>query len=942
MPSQYLYNPQSGMVPVQYTQGGANRSHTIPPHVTQEFVDVVFSPSTINLINSGFLKLAGPNSVVEQPQPPVSAKAVYRYGPWIANVRIDNGYLVSHNGGWWLCVVPHITVTAPSGGNSDFQLFSDLSASQFTGLTPTSGDVVLRNGSAWQAGKIGDANVTAISQSKITNLTTDLASKLSAAGGTMTGPIVLPNSAPGSTHAIRKDHADSLYLAKTGGTITGPILWAGTPTADGHLATKQYVDDHAGLQTSGGTMTGLLALSAINPGASHAIRKDFADATYIAKAGGTMTGPLTLTASEPTGLQAISKQHLDAFLAAGFVSGAITWSGTPTLATHLTTKGYVDAINISGKVITTPITWTGGTPVAADQLAPKSYVDLHIRSDGGTFTGAPIWATSPTLDGHLTNKQYVDTMLPKAGGIVTGAIQWAGTPTDPTDLVTKGYVDTVGANNGLVKSVDGFGTRWVLLNGVLDNILEIGGTTAPGLLKLFRGVYNVNISAPSLTANRTLSLPDAAGTIVLGGGEGAGAGFATAIGAKKINPATFSLASGGVINTVSLNTVGFTPNTSAATYLVELGANDGWNATFRTAPNAKVKFRLPHGTISSLNGIATAASPSTAMSTATVIARSTGFGAVWNGWELITTTAGASTGPIVVTVADTSVAASLTTSSSDSNDDVTVTAVVAGDIGNQIQYEQVGPISGQYTTLAVQSGTVDEPIISVTLGAKARMSISGSLNDGVGAFAPAPHLCVVGTLKNGRVWYTSNGLSTGYTSEIFWNSGTSRWNFTKGGFGTWLGASGVPGDVADPSLTTFTANAPVTGTPTITALSSSASQVVASFTAGGIAAATCALAPSNNGTGAAEPTSLSNLENGETLGAVTAKYFAADNHTIADLVAALAAAKAPIQLIPTGTGTVTSLTLVLAGGSGIEPSFGNAWSSLEVQFSSVTSSYIAA
>lgn len=939
MPTQYLYNPQSSMVPVQFTQGGTERSLTIPAKVTQEFLDTTFSPATLNLIRSGFLKLAGPPSVVEQDQPPVTANSIRYFGPWASNVRIGVGYMILYGGRWWLSKAPHITFTAPSETNPDFELLSDLSANQFPTFTPVVGDLIRQGASGWEVGKIDSSNISSIDQTKVSGLIDVLTSKLATAGGTMGGSLILSVIPPQPSHAIRRDFADAAYLAKTGGVISGPITWAGSPTLENHLATKAYVDTNSGISTSGGTMVGALALSSAVPGADHAIRRDFADATYITKTGGTLTGPLVLATATPVGLQAISKTHLDTFHAAGFSSGLITSTGTPVLATHLITKAYADTIDISGKAITTPITWVG-TPTASTQLTPKGYVDTKISISGGTFLGPPIWADQPAAGDHLANKTYTDTKLATGGGRITGPVLWSGIPSDPSHLVNKEYVDSAGANNGLVKAVDGFGTRWILQNGVLENILEVGNNTASGVLRVFQGAFSATMSASLLSDNRTHALPDASGTLVLGTGVGADASFATGVGAQKHTPTTATLAA-GILNVLGINTVGFTTNV-INTYLIELGLTDGWNIDINAAPNAIVKFRLPHGSHGTLNGIGPAASAATAMSTTTVTAYATGFGASWNGWQLITTTSGASTGPIVVTTTNTSIAAYLTTAFG-SNSDVTVTASIMGDSGNFVQYEHTGPIIEQYVTTATQTGTTDNPIITIRLAQLAQMDISGSLNSGGTPFFPTPHGCVTSTLKNGRVWYTSNGLPSGYTSEIFWNNGTARWNFAKGGFGTWVGTSGVTGDVVNPSLVpTWTASGSVTGTPTITPLSSNGKQVIASFVEGGITAATCALAVGSTGQGTSSTLELTALTNGHTNGTVTAKYFATDNHTVAELIAALAAVKAPIQLAASGTGAVTSLTLTLGGGSGIEPSFGGRWSKLNAQFSSSLSSYIVA
>jgi len=123
------------------------------------------------------------------------------------------------------------------------------------------GTVVLPTGTVTSAmildGTIvnGDINDSAaISQSKISNLTTDLAAKAPLAGPTFTGTVVLPSTTSvgdvsatelgyvnGVTSAIQTQLDDK--LSKTGGTMTGALTLSGAPTSDLHAATKLYVDN---------------------------------------------------------------------------------------------------------------------------------------------------------------------------------------------------------------------------------------------------------------------------------------------------------------------------------------------------------------------------------------------------------------------------------------------------------------------------------------------------------------------------------------------------------------------------------------------------------------------------------------------------------------------------------------------------------------------------
>ena len=90
-------------------------------------------------------------------------------------------------------------------------------------------------------------------------------------------------------------------VSKAGDTMTGALILSGDPTAPLQAATKQYA-----VARAGDTMTGHLTLP-ITPAAANAVRKDYVDAAdatlatsistgdalKVAKAGDTMTGALT-------------------------------------------------------------------------------------------------------------------------------------------------------------------------------------------------------------------------------------------------------------------------------------------------------------------------------------------------------------------------------------------------------------------------------------------------------------------------------------------------------------------------------------------------------------------------------------------------------------------------------------------------------------------------
>ena len=102
---------------------------------------------------------------------------------------------------------------------------------------------------------------------------TQNAAKLSLAGGTMIGDIVLKGAPTQNLHPATKLYVDSAisgvpspdlnpYLQKAGGTMTGPIVLASAPAADLQASTKKYTDDADALKLdlAGGTLSGPLFL----------------------------------------------------------------------------------------------------------------------------------------------------------------------------------------------------------------------------------------------------------------------------------------------------------------------------------------------------------------------------------------------------------------------------------------------------------------------------------------------------------------------------------------------------------------------------------------------------------------------------------------------------------------------------------------------------------
>jgi len=192
-----------------------------------------------------------------------------------------------------------------------------------------------------------------------------------------------------------------------------------------------------------------------------------------------------------------------------FLAGVNGWSGentfnfalptstqTPTIATELTTKTYVDSVS-GTSLLSSANTWTNTntfnsflptstlTPTTSTQLTTKAYVDSvggsSLLSSSNVWTGSntfntilPTTSLTPSVSTHFTRKAYVDTQDAvtetnirtasatfSGNNTHSGACTFSGansftntntfntnlptstlTPTTATQLTTKTYVDS--------------------------------------------------------------------------------------------------------------------------------------------------------------------------------------------------------------------------------------------------------------------------------------------------------------------------------------------------------------------------------------------------------------------------------------------------------------------------------------------------------------------
>jgi hypothetical protein len=295
--------------------------------------------------------------------------------------------------------------------------------------------------------------------------------KLSLAGGTMTGFIVLHADPTNDLHPATKQYVDDIddtlttsisgKLSTSGGTLTGSLTLNADPTLDLHAATKGYVDDGDAekLDLAGGTMTGFIILHADPSSAMHAVTKQYVDdGSYQTVVGGSST-----YAGKVVKTNSVGKIDSSLLPVAGTYKGAVDVTAAYALPGGysggdyfvVSTSGDVDS-SWDDKITGSPATAGAGQFLIYNSISgdfdlvgdavSETAIDGKLDKAGGTMTGFITLHADPTSALHAASKQYADTMLPKAGGTMTGFITLHADPSSAMHAVTKQYVDGVDAD----------------------------------------------------------------------------------------------------------------------------------------------------------------------------------------------------------------------------------------------------------------------------------------------------------------------------------------------------------------------------------------------------------------------------------------------------------------------------------------------------------------
>lgn len=427
---------------------------------------------------------------------------------------------------------------------------------------------------AWAANNIvlgsGEIGVEAVSGSDV---------RIKIGDGTSTFSALPYASASSSTINAATQAALDAKVSLAGGTMTGLLVLSGNPSAALGAATKQYVDAintslstsiSGKLSTAGGTLTGSLTLASDPSSALQAASKQYVDtaaALKVNKAGDTMTGALVLAADPSASLEAATKQYVDGGGYQTAVGGSTTYGGKvvklnsvgiidgsmlPVAATYLGTvsltaayalsgtfsTGNYYAVSVSGTIDSSwnsrlngsPTTCSAGQSIIYNGATSKwdlvgdttsaTAIDGKLDKAGGTMTGALTLAADPTSALHAATKQYADTMLPKAGGTMTGLVTLSADPSSALHAATKQYVDSAGsaltsgytaADSALSSTLtSSIGGKLSLSGGTMTGALTLSGAPSSALHAASKDYVDTSVSGFALRSNNLSDLSNAA------------------------------------------------------------------------------------------------------------------------------------------------------------------------------------------------------------------------------------------------------------------------------------------------------------------------------------------------------------------------------------------------------------------------------------------------
>lgn len=447
-------NSKTSSFPVAVvTDSGSVRRYNLSPSEIFSMDGVSLTPETSSVVAKKYVTLLSTAPTEEVEVPTSEGLPMVWTGAWTSGIYYNKGCVVSYSGQNYVTIVTHKSSQNPVDDTTNYSTLSVESPETFFGINPATwaeDELLVKTPSGWEAKKISDANIGTVTMGAIQGLVAGLASKIGE--GDTVANFQVSDAPVNPTDVTNKTYVDT-KLSKAGGVMTGPITGASGL-----------------LPLAGGTMSGAIS-SPVNPTTDdHLTRKAYVQANFVPKAGGVVTGQISSTpASTPTAIEhLVNKGYTDGkseeWLEGGTMTGPVILSGAPVVDLGAATKKYTDdglnsRLSSSGGTVTGDLEVAGVLTVDGSEVVTEATLDLGNFASTVNFSSTARFLDDAYFD-HLSATSIgstlieVDTLSSIDAGITgtfgfTGTdfsmggaiIEGLGNASSSGDAVSKGYGD---------------------------------------------------------------------------------------------------------------------------------------------------------------------------------------------------------------------------------------------------------------------------------------------------------------------------------------------------------------------------------------------------------------------------------------------------------------------------------------------------------------------